>query len=181
MKTIQYSINLCYYHCFLMTKAWNNWFNSLFMPLYRLNFVRRRCQKFGIEDSYEWMKERVERQNNPAQGLVIGYTSRFFGIWLAILIIATGNIFIQIFDTRIYDIIFSSILRTMICFLTSLPIALLIMWIFIEKNDKYLVYFRYFESLDDETKRRNRLLACVLYLLSFAYVAFSIWLVFQQK
>ncbi|MBR6445142.1 MAG: hypothetical protein IKS94_01715 [Prevotella sp.] len=127
------------------------------------------------------MKERVESQNNPAQGLVIAESSRFFGIWLAILIIATGNIFIQIFDTRIYDIIFSSILRTMVCFLTSLPITLFIMWIFIEKNNQYLVYFRYFESLDDETKRRNRLLACVLYLLSFGYVVFSIWLIFQLK
>lgn len=177
MKTIQYLINLCYYHCFLMVKAWNNWFNSLFMPLYRLSFVRRRCQKFGIEDSYEWMKERVENQNNPAQGLVASESSRFFAIWLTILVIATGNFIIQIFDTKIYDIIFSSILRTMICFLTSLPITLFIMWIFIEKNNKYLVYFRYFENLDDETKRRNRLLAWLIFLLSLGLAVFSFWLV----
>lgn len=77
MKTIQYVFNLFYYHIFLTAKAFNNSFNSLFLPLYRLKIMRRRCQKYGIEDSYEWAKKRFESENyqikkHPVFSLSIG-------------------------------------------------------------------------------------------------------------
>lgn len=180
MKTIQYIFNLFYYHIFLTAKAFNNSFNSLFLPLYRLKIMRRRCQKYGIEDSYEWAKKRFESENYPEQGIVIRESERLLYTWTITMLFAIGLIIIKIikcFNSSFFDIILASKLGFIGCFLMIMAITFFSTWIFSGRNHKYLIYFRFFENLDHRTKRKNRLLAWLIFLLSLGLAVFSFWLV----
>lgn len=180
MKRIFYFFNFCFYHCFWMIRGLNTKINDLFFrPLWQLDFTKRRCEKFSIENPYEFMKQ---RENNPIQGVVINHSWVLFaGLWLGGWEFTICNVVNRISNNAFYEFIFISKVRMILAFVLLVTIAYGVTWFFVDKNKKYLVYFRYFESRDKKTKLKNRLLAIFIFLFSFLCLVLSFWFLVRKS
>lgn len=167
MNKISYFLNLCFYHFYLLTIMMNNVFDYFITnPLCRLNVIKRRLAKFGIDNPIEYFKQ---FHNNPQNGTAIWVSLIGFGGWLSTLLLVS----IIIINKTMYKMFF---FRSAIIFLT-VCIIFWIVWFFIIKEKKYLLHFNYFKNQDKKVRLKNHLQAAFIFFLSLLYIILFFWLI----
>lgn len=163
-KKIEYYLNVLHFYLykfFYKIHVFLDKFNPIKL-IPKIPILKKRYEKLGV-DIY---KEIENVLINKEFGLIIIFADGFMIAILAFFFMSLFKIFTCIITQH------SQLPSSY--FIICLTLSLLLNYLFLIKNDKYLIYFNEFEKWDVLKKRKNGWICFLFLILVFIWVVFAL-------
>jgi hypothetical protein len=164
-KNIVWYWNLVHYHLFLFLKKAHFLFSYInpFRLFYKIPGIKKFYAKHGIKDMNKFVDE--VGFNNPVTGINSIWAGMYMGGLLILLEYSIFN-FIQAFlGKSLIQYIYRDQENKILFLLLLLTFAGLINYFTLFKNDRYLTYFKEFEQMPKQEKKKYPWVSFVVVLL----------------
>lgn len=169
MKRIEWFWNMVYYNLYRFDIRLSRLFNYI-NPFYWFNkipAIKKHHAKHGVSDMNEFINQTF---NDPKSGISSLRAGSFMGVLLVFVGIGLINVFETIIGRSVSDDVCKDSLHFIIYIVVLLVPTILINNYFLFKKNKYLNYFKEFETMSDNRKRVYSWLTFFVVVLVFSFL-----------
>lgn len=169
MKHIEWYMNMIYYNLFRFDSWGQCIVNKIFYPLLK-------PLRYLTGQSEEKVKSSMRNMHDPSKGVVRIQATFNFGILCALYCGSVGFII----STLLFSVFELTSEQHFYFSMSGFPVGVILsLWvdkIFLEKNNKYLTYFKEFEKWNADEKKLWTTVTILVVLLGICLAIFAFWL-----